>query len=75
MINEHDVVVLTRDVPASRLEAGDVGVVVHVYPEGAAFEVEFTRIDGETVAVETLAAAAIRLATTSDMPHARHRIA
>ena len=75
MIREHDFVVLTRAVPEARLEAGDVGVVVHVYRDGAAFEVEFTRIDGDTVAVETLPAGSIRAATGSDMPHARHRAA
>lgn len=52
-----------------------MGVVVHVYRDGAAFEVEFTRIDGDTVAIETLPAGSIRAATRSDMPHVRHRAA
>ncbi|MGH8696935.1 MAG: DUF4926 domain-containing protein, partial [Burkholderiales bacterium] len=34
MIGEHDSVVLTKDLPSSGLIAGDVGVVVHVYPGG-----------------------------------------
>ncbi|MGH8515533.1 MAG: DUF4926 domain-containing protein, partial [Gammaproteobacteria bacterium] len=34
MINEHDCVVLTRDVPDDGLEAGDVGTVVHIHHEG-----------------------------------------
>jgi len=29
-----------------RLEAGDVGTVVHVYRDGLAYEVEFTTLDG-----------------------------
>ena len=40
MIKEHDRVVLLAPVATERLEAGDVGTVVHVYSDGAAFEVE-----------------------------------
>jgi len=40
MSKEHDLMVLRRDVPAHGLKAGDVGVVVGVYPEGG-LEVEF----------------------------------
>jgi hypothetical protein len=32
-IGEHDIVVLTRDLPEYGLTAGDVGAVVHVYPD------------------------------------------
>lgn len=41
MIKEHDRVVLTVPVSTERLEAGDVGTVVHVYRDGQAYEVEF----------------------------------
>ncbi len=34
MIKEHDVVVLTQDLPDVRLRAGDVGTVVHVHQGG-----------------------------------------
>ena len=34
MINEHDVVVLTEDVPGSGLEASDISTVVHVHKGG-----------------------------------------
>ena len=37
MIREHDRIVLTEPVPAEGLEAGDVGTVVHVYPDRKAF--------------------------------------
>jgi hypothetical protein len=40
-MSEHDVVVLTRDLPEHGLRAGDVGAVVHVYSNGKAYEVEF----------------------------------
>jgi hypothetical protein len=71
MIRERDSVVLTRDLPSSGLIAGDVGVVVHVYPGGGAYEVEFLRYDGTTMGVETLTADSVRPAGTRDVPHAR----
>jgi hypothetical protein len=46
MIKEHDRIVLTERVPATGLEAGNVGTVVHVYADGKAFEVEFTTLNG-----------------------------
>ena len=39
MIAEHASIVLTVDIPAAGLEAGDVGVVVHVHRNGEAYEV------------------------------------
>lgn len=41
MINEHDVVVLTHDLEDYGLEKGHRGAVVHCYPGGEGFEVEF----------------------------------
>lgn len=41
MINEHDVVVLTRDLTKFGLYKGDRGAVVHCYKGGQGFEVEF----------------------------------
>ncbi len=60
MIKEHERVVLTVAVPDEQLEAGDVGTVVHVYPDGRAYEVEFIALDGHTAAVATLEASAVR---------------
>ena len=71
MINEHDRVVLTSSVSSEGLEAGDVGAVVHIYPGGAAYEVEFVTLDGDTKAVVTLESAQIRPVTGRDMTHAR----
>ncbi len=48
MIKEHGRVVLKASIPAERLEAGDVGTVVHVYSDGKAYEVEFVALDGHT---------------------------
>lgn len=71
MIREHDSVVLTQALEGLALIAGDVGVVVHVYPGGAGYEVEFLRYDGTTIGVETLEADSVRPAGTRDVPHAR----
>jgi hypothetical protein len=73
MIEEHAYVVLTESLPAASLEAGDVGVVVHVHRDGQAFEVEFMTLDGNTLTVETLTATQIRAARNRDIPHVRER--
>lgn len=71
MIKEHDRVILTGDLPGEDLRAGDVGVVVHIYPEGRAYEVEFMTLAGSTIAVATVESDKIRPVTDSDIPHAR----
>ena len=75
MITEHASVVLTENLPAAGLEAGDVGVVVHIYRNGAAYEVEFMSLDGGTLTVQTLEARQIRAARSLDIPHVRERFA
>lgn len=75
MITEHASVVLTEDVPGASLEAGDVGVVVHIHRGGEAYEVEFMTLDGGTLTVETLSARQVREARSKDVPHVRERIA
>ena len=70
-IKEHDVVVLTRDVPEHRLRAGDVGAVVHVYAQGKAFEVEFVTGSGHTLAVETFEPKDIRAVGAGEILHIR----
>ncbi len=73
MIEEHSSVVLTEALPAAGLEAGDVGVVVHVHPGAEAFEVEFMTLDGNTLSIQTLTAKQIRAARDCDIPHVRER--
>jgi len=70
-VKEHDCVVLTEDVPAERLQAGDVGTVVHVHKDGAAYEVEFMTFTGLTVAVVTLEAKQVRPVAPRDLSHVR----
>ncbi len=56
--------VLTRDVPEEGLRAGDVGVIVERYaarsdaPEG--YELEFFSAGGQSIAVVSVPAAAVR---------------
>lgn len=71
MISEHERVVLTEPVAAEGLVAGDVGTVVHVYPDGKAYEVEFTTLAGDTVAVATIEATSVRPVTGREITHAR----
>jgi Domain of unknown function (DUF4926) len=71
MIKEHDRVVLTAPVPNEHLEIGDVGTVVHVYADGRAFEIEFMTLDGQTAAVATVEAFAVRPVTGREITHSR----
>jgi hypothetical protein len=71
MLKEHDRVVLTTPVPEERLEAGDVGTIVHMYADGDAYEVEFVALDGHTTAVTTLELGQVRPVTARDMTHSR----
>jgi len=71
MIKEHDRVVLVTPIESARLEPGDVGTVVHIYPEAKAFEVEFVALDGTTTAVETVDASKVRPVRSGEITHAR----
>jgi hypothetical protein len=71
MIKEHDCVVLTKNLPKENLEAGDVGTVVHIHKGGAAYEVEFMTLTGETVAIVTLVASQVRSLNRRDLAHTR----
>lgn len=70
-IKEHDCVVLTADLPSEKLESGDVGTVVHIHKDGAAYEVEFVTLAGQTVAVATVEASALRPVGQRDISHVR----
>jgi hypothetical protein len=70
-IKEHDCVVLTADLPNEGLKAGDVGTVVHIHNGGAAYEVEFMTFAGNTIAVTTVDANALRPVGERDISHVR----
>ena len=71
MIRELDDVVLECDLPQHGLKRGDVGTVVLVHQDGAGCEIEFIALDGETLAVVTLAAGQFREVARSEIAHAR----
>ncbi len=74
MINELDSIVLTKDLPNLNLTKGDVGVVVMVYNNGEAYEIEFVTLNGETIAVETINAEFVRSVNNRDIMHVRELI-
>ena len=71
MIKEHDCVVLTEDLPAEGLKAGDIGTVIHIHAGGAGYEVEFMTLAGQTFAVVTLLPMQVRAITPRDVAHVR----
>ena len=71
MIKEHDCIVLTQDIPDEGLQAGDVGTTVHIHRDGAAYEVEFVTLTGETVAVATVLSSQLRPVSKQDIAHVR----
>jgi hypothetical protein len=71
MVEELDYVVLTRDVSELGLQKGDLGVIVLVHGQGEGYEVEFTTLTGETVAVVSLRASDVRPVGAQEIAHAR----
>ena len=71
MIAELDLVVLRRDLPEEKLRAGDIGAVVLLHAGGAGYEVEFTTLTGETLAVVTLPADDLRPVSPGEIANAR----
>jgi hypothetical protein len=70
-MRELESVVLLVDQPDWGLAAGDVGTVVHVYGADEAYEVEFTTLSGQTLAVLTLRPSEVRAVTERDLMHVR----
>jgi hypothetical protein len=71
-------VVLLRDIPEEGLCAGDIGTIVerHDLPSReAGYSVEFFDMLGNTVAVVTLPASAMRAPTRVDRPAVRVQLA
>ena len=71
MIEELSTVVLMADLPEHDLRAGDLGTVVLVHQGGKGYTVEFTTLDGDTLAVATLAADQVRPTRPNDIAHVR----
>ncbi|MEW6109693.1 MAG: DUF4926 domain-containing protein [Nitrospirota bacterium] len=66
-----DTVVLKHDIAKYGLEEKDIGVVVHCYTDGDAYEVEFVTAEGRTIAVLTLDLKDIRLMSSKEILHVR----
>jgi hypothetical protein len=62
---------LTRDIERYGLKRGDIGVVVHVYDNGKAGEIEFVTAKGKTIAVVTLKPSDIRPMANDEILHVR----
>jgi len=75
MFDEHTQVVIKRPLPSLGLEPGNVGIVVHTYGKGAAYEVEFLSLDGNTIGVSTVEAADLRQASGRAVLHERELLA
>jgi hypothetical protein len=71
MIKEHDCAVLTQDLTAEGLKAGDIGTVVHIHEGGAGYEMEFMTLAGETVTVVTLLPDQLRPIARREIAHVR----
>ena len=71
MIDELEIVVLTTDLPEQHLKAGDVGTVVLVHGEGEGYEVEFTSLTGETLAIVSVYPDQIRRVERREIAHVR----
>lgn len=71
MIQELEDVILTCDLPKQGLAQGDIGTVVLVHEKGEGYEVEFTTLDGETIAIVTLTAKQVRPSKPKEIAHAR----
>jgi hypothetical protein len=71
MIKELDVVALTQDWAELGLRLGDIGAVVHVHGRNEAYEVEFVALNGETIALLTLPADAVRPIRPREIAHVR----
>ena len=69
-MKELSLVALTHGIPEHSLVAGDVGTIVHIYPGGVAYEVEFVTGLGRTIGVFTLKPSDVR-PVGADILHAR----
>jgi ATP-dependent exoDNAse (exonuclease V) alpha subunit len=71
MIEELEDVILTANLPKYGLTRGDIGTVVLVHKRGKGYEVEFTTLDGESIAIVTLAANQVRPSKPREIAHVR----
>ena len=71
MIENHEQVVLTRDIPEHGLVLGDIGTVVAIHRGGAGYTLEFLTLQGDTMAIVTVHANDVRPARERELAHVR----
>jgi hypothetical protein len=74
VFKEHEQIVLTAEVLGDEGEAlkpGDVGTIIHLHRDKAAFVVEFMSLDGATVDIATVLPSHARPVNGADLTHAR----
>lgn len=71
MINEHERVVLTEDLPEHDLKTGDIGVVVMIHGDHIGYELEIFGADGHTIDVVSVYAHQVRPVKRHDVLHVR----
>lgn len=71
MFKEHDCVTLTSDIEEKGLKSGDGGTIVHIYPGGDVFVVEFISPDGYTADIVDVPVSQVKAMTSSEIayPH------
>jgi hypothetical protein len=70
-MEELERVALTVDLPDYQLQAGDIGMIVHVYNSGKGYEVEFVTLSGALIALVSLYPEQIRLIDHDEIATAR----
>jgi len=70
-MRELETAILTTDLPEHGLKAGDIGTIVLVHQDSAGYEVEFTTLGGNTVAVVSLVRNQLRPIGSDEIAHAR----
>lgn len=71
MIEDHDQVILTRNLPGHDLVAGDIATVIAVHEGGKGYTLEFMTVQGDTVAIVTVQSSDVRPARDRELPHVR----
>lgn len=70
-MKELDSIVLLDDLIDHGLKKGDLGVIVLTHGNNEGYEVEFTTLNGETIAVVTLLPSQIRPIARREIAHSR----
>lgn len=73
MIEEFDVVALTRDIKGTHLKKGDLGTVVDILAEGKAYIIEFLLQGGFTAALEDVESSGVRPLQKGELNQRQYR--